>query len=393
MVGVLICDQSAAFDLCDHELLIQKMKLMGVGEQASMWFRSYLCSRKQSCIVDGQMSPALDLPQCGVPQGSIGGPIMWLLFTCDQPDVVHEHKIDGSKVDRGCREQDQVGGHVHHGAVDRGGGDCGLLVGYVDDGAFSISSRDPTHLSLVLTQKYMKLEDWMNSNKLVINPDKTHLMVMAGKKDAAKRMSVSIQAGAHNIFPTEKEKMLGGLLHQSLKWNTHIRDDRESLLNQLTSRINGLRKVCINGSFETKCMIANGIVMSKIVYLITVWGGAQQYLVNALQVQQLVAARAVCGPGSWRWSRTKLLNKTGWMSVMQLVFFHTFLQIHKTLKSGVPWSLYQSVQSQYPYQIRNATNGLIRQSFPTGPTFKHIAMKCYNQVPIDIKIGSLPIVK
>ena len=59
--------------------------------------------------------------------------------------------------------------------------------------------------------------------------DKTHLMVMAGRKDAAKIMSVSIQAGVHNIVPTEKEKMLGGLLHQSLKWNTHIRDDRESL--------------------------------------------------------------------------------------------------------------------------------------------------------------------
>ena len=104
MVGVLICDQSAAFDLCDHNLLIQKMELMGVGEQALMWFRSYLSNRKQSCMVDGQLSPPLALPQCGVPQGSIGGPIMWLLFTCDQPDVIHEHKVDGSQVDRGCRE-------------------------------------------------------------------------------------------------------------------------------------------------------------------------------------------------------------------------------------------------------------------------------------------------
>ena len=80
MVGVLICDQSAAFDLCDHYLLVEKMKLMGVRVEAAQWFLSYLSGRKQSCMVDGQLSAPLDLLQCGVPQGSIGGPIMWLLF-------------------------------------------------------------------------------------------------------------------------------------------------------------------------------------------------------------------------------------------------------------------------------------------------------------------------
>ena len=133
--------------------------------------------------------------------------------------------------------------------------------------------------------------------------------------------------------------------------------------------------------------------MSKIVYLISVWGGAQQYLINALQVQQLVAARAVCGSGCWRWSRTKLLNKTGWMSVRQLVFFHAVLQIHKTMKTGVPRSLYESLQGQYPYQIRNASNGLIRQNSSTRGTFKHRAIQCYNQVPADIREGSLTTVK
>ena len=161
-------------------------------------------------------------------------------------------------------------------------------MGYVDDGAYSYASPDPTVLSRVLTAKYKKLEDWMNANKLVINPDKTHLMVMADKKNSVKRKNVTIQAGEHTIKATEKEKLLGGLLHQSLKWNTHIRDDKESLISQLTSRLNGLKRMSVNASFGTKLMVANGIVMSKLVYLITLWGGAQQYLINALQVQQLV---------------------------------------------------------------------------------------------------------
>ena len=74
MVGVLLCDQSAAFDLVDHLLLIEKLKLMGVQEIAINLFRSHLSKRKQSCMVDGHMSPPLDIPPCGVPQGSMGGP-------------------------------------------------------------------------------------------------------------------------------------------------------------------------------------------------------------------------------------------------------------------------------------------------------------------------------
>ena len=88
MVGVLICDQSAAFDLCDHPLLVEKLRLMGLEETALSWVWSYLSGRQQSCYVDGHLSAPLSLFQCGVPQGSIGGPLLWLCFPCDQPDVI-----------------------------------------------------------------------------------------------------------------------------------------------------------------------------------------------------------------------------------------------------------------------------------------------------------------
>ena len=81
MVGVLFCDQSAAFDLCDHNLLIDKLKLMGVEDQTLFWIRSYLANIKQSCFVDGELSMPLNLLESGVPQGSIGGPLLWLCFT------------------------------------------------------------------------------------------------------------------------------------------------------------------------------------------------------------------------------------------------------------------------------------------------------------------------
>ena len=400
MVGVLLCDQSAAFDLCDHYLLLEKLQLMGIEDTAASWFSSYLTGRKQSCMVDGQQSAPLEIPPCGVPQGSIGGPILWLIFTCDQPDVVHEHQIDRQKADRGCsavapsREDGQAGELVQaeHG---QGSGGCGVLVGYVDDGAYSHAHSDPAVLYNVLTYKYNKLEEWMNSNKLVINPDKTHLMVMANQKDTAKRKEVTMMAGGYIIKPSESEKLLGGQLHQSLHWKLHIRDHKGSLINQLGSRLNGLKKVCVNASFDTKLMVANGVVMSKLAYLITLWGGAQQYLLNAVQVQQLAAARAVCGFGCWRWSKRKLLDKMGWLSVKQLVFYHTVLQVHKTLKTGMPKPLHQSLTGAYPRHTRRAASGQIRhdENFSSQSTFKYRAMQSYNSVPVSVRVGTTATVK
>ena len=80
MLGVLICDQSAAFDLCDHFILVKKLRLMGVEDDSLSWIFCYLSDREQSCFVDGRLSSAVPLFNCGVPQGSIGGPLLWLSF-------------------------------------------------------------------------------------------------------------------------------------------------------------------------------------------------------------------------------------------------------------------------------------------------------------------------
>ena len=383
MVGVLICDQSAAFDLCDHGLLLDKLKLLGVEESALCWFSSYLKGRKQSCIVDGQISAPLNIPNCGVPQGSIGGPILWLIFTCDQPDVIHNHNIDIGQDDRGCS---------NNGTSESGG--CGALVGYVDDGAFSYANQNPSVLSAVLTEKYSKLAEWMSSNKLVINPDKTHLMVMGHRRHNNLRSEVSVKAGEFEIVPTESEKLLGAQLHQNLGWGCHIRDHKLSLLNQLSSRINGLKKICGNATFTTRLMVANGVVISKLTYLITLWGGSPQYLINALQIQQLKAARLVCGFASYRWSRKQLLARVGWLSVRQLIFYHTVLQTCKTLATGRPKHLYTSLSLAYPRATRNSAAGNIRQSGHfCNNTFRYRAEKFFNQVPPDVRTGPIATVK
>ena len=274
------------------------------------------------------------------------------------------------------------------------------MVGYVDDGAYSYANSNPAVLSEVLSRKYNLLEEWISGNKLVINPDKTHLMVMGPKKFSVRRNQVSIQTGPFTIYPTETEKLLGGHLHQSLQWNHHIRDHKNSIMKQLTIRINGLKKISKNATFNTRLMVANGVVMSKLVYLITVWGGAQQYLLKALQVQQCTAARTVCGYFSRGWSKKKLLDRLGWLSIMQLIYYHTVIQAHKTIQTGKPSAIHQSISTQHPYRTRSDASGLIRfgeqfrgDSSLVSSSFKHRAVHCYNAVPVNVRTGSLATVK
>ena len=88
--------------------------------------------------------------------------------------------------------------------MEGGAGDCGELVGYVDDGAYSYAHRDPLVLSQVLSRKYVLLEDWINGNRLVINPDKTHLMVMGSKRISEAR---SKSAYRQDLSPSNQQKL------------------------------------------------------------------------------------------------------------------------------------------------------------------------------------------
>ena len=99
--------------------------------------------------------------------------------------------------------------------------------------------------------------------------------------------------GTHVIYPSETEKLQGCHLHQSLKWKEHIQANEKSLIIQLTSRLNALRKLAINAPFITRLMAANAVFISVLSYLISLWGASEGYLLRALQVVQNKAARCV----------------------------------------------------------------------------------------------------
>ena len=88
------------------------------------------------------------------------------------------------------------------------------------------------------------------------------------------------------------------------------------------------------------------------------------------------------------------------MSIRQLIFFHTTLQAHKSIMTGKPASIHQSISVEHPYRTRNAARGQIRfgeefrgNSELVNASFKHRAVHCYNTVPLSVRTGTLATVK
>ena len=200
---------------------------------------------------------------------------------------------------------------------------------------------------------------YMAAKKLVINADKTHLLVLGTRGMAENRNLVSMQADEHTIRPSKQEKLLGCIVSDNLKWRHHILENEQSMVRQLTSRVNGLSMITLKADFKTKLMVANGLVISKVCYLIQLWGGCEGYLLKVLQVQVNKAARCVTGLSGFT-STKKLMDKCGWLTVKQLVVYQTTILVHKTLQTRRPLYLHTRFSTDYSYSTRQYSTGCIR---------------------------------
>ena len=366
MTGVMMTDLSAAYDLWDHKIGLDKARMMGLTESSCSWLSSYISGRSQSTMVDAFLSTPIRLPAFSVPQGSVGAPLLFLMANSDLPDVIHGHQVSFKIPTGHCKED---GDSIH----------------FVDDGTVAFSHQNPDIISQVLTSHYSKIAEYMAANKMVINADKTHLMVMAPARLEDKRKKVALKAGNYTITPTESEKLLGVGIHQYMAWKHHISEGDGSVLKQVTSRVNGLKKLSHKADTKTKLMLANGIVISKLSYGLALWGNCPAYLKKALQVQQLTAARAVCGYRSFYWSTTKLLNACNWLSVNQMYWQQVLLTTHKILMSEKPVNIHQRMISRHNHITRAAT-GVTRgfEGLLVRRSFNHSAVE-YNKLPIQLK--------
>ena len=144
-------------------------------------------------------------------------------------------------------------------------------------------------------------------------------------------------------------------------------DSKDSLIKTLNQRIGALKQIKKAASFKAKLNIANGIIMSKILYLLPLYGGCPEYLISAIQSKQTEAMRHVTGkrwvvPGRQYVSTAELLKECGWLSVRQLNFYTTVLTVHKTIINRIPELLYEKLTSGARYKTRGASRRILERS-------------------------------
>ena len=139
--------------------------------------------------------------------------------------MIHSHKVDYENPNVHCKKD-------------------GSRVNFVNDGTVYYTAKDPEVISQKMTDHYNMIKGYLNSNKLVINSDKTYHIVMAGLGAiSARRLKVKVEAGTTIIEQSESEKSLGGVIHNTGCGNKMIQKGKNSTVGQLSSRLNGTTKL------------------------------------------------------------------------------------------------------------------------------------------------------
>ena len=290
VTAVVTLDKSAVFDMVNRDIFLEKFSVVN-------WVHSYLMVRKQKVYIDGCLSEELGI-QTGVPQGSILGPLFYIIYTSDLPQSIYTDNIVQSDNNQNIKEN-------------------GTITCFADDSTYSVSDNNPETITNKINTKYQEISRYMQNNLLVLNSDKTHLVVMASAHKHRKYDSFGIELNTGNeiIQPAESEILLGATLSNNFQWNQHVQDGEKSMMKSLNKRNTALGRISNITNFKTRKMIGNGLIMSTLAYIIPVYGSCSEYLLNSLQVQQNIACRHITKLPLMTPTKT-LLTQCGWLSVI-----------------------------------------------------------------------------
>ena len=255
----------------------------------------------------------------------------------------------------------------------------------------TVVESDHTKLSAKLSEQYKKVSNYMINSRLKLNDDKTHLMVICSSNARARSQSanlVQLTTITDIIKPSLNEKLLGCNIQNDLKWTNHIRENEDNMYKTLNKRVDAIRRISYSCDFKTRKMLANGLFMSKVIYLITIWGSCTKDLMDSIQVIQNRVARVITR-NDWMTSSEENLKQIGWLSIYQLSVYFTIIQLHKVKQDKSPEKLYSMYNWNYAHNTRQEANQIVKpRGTPglelTNNSFRWRASRLYNKLPRSI---------
>ena len=252
--GMILLDIQKAFDSVDHQILCNKLSAMGV--QSIEWFHSYLSGRNQVVSINGVESDPLPIT-CGVPQGSILGPLLFLCYMNDMPNAI----------------------------------DC-VLFQYADDSALIHSDKDPDKIGKILSSNLENGNKWLIENKLSLHMGKTELILFGSKQKLSKYSDFSIVCGGQTIKAKHSVVYLGLELNQYLDGEQIVLD----IIGKVNSRLKFLYRQANFLNPGVKKTICSALVLCLFDYSISSWyGGISKYHARRLQCAQNKVIRFILG--------------------------------------------------------------------------------------------------
>ena len=290
---VVFLDLSKAFETVNHQILLDKLYHYGIRGIAYNLLKSYLSNRKQ-CVKSGNHFSVFMNIECGVPQGSILGPLLFLLYVNDLPLTVDLYSIL-----------------------------------FADDTCVLSSSKDMELLTRDINAKLAKLNEWFVSNKLTVNYTKTNYIVFCGK--IRKTFSPEITMGSHTLKRVSSTKYLGIMFDEDLNWKCHV----SYLSSKISKCCNIMYKMRHLVPLESCISMYYCLFYSKMSYGILCWGSASNDTTNAIRVlQNKIVKTMLFKPFDTRIK--PLFYELNLLNVKDLYHFEIAKHVHKFHTASLP---------------------------------------------------------